>query len=58
MRALIRKHGYSRDKCIRGFAKAFEEGLIVRIRDTGKYSIEEYANIVYCGIKSGKSKRR
>jgi hypothetical protein len=52
MRALIRKHGYKRTKCILGFVKAYEEGIVIRIRDSGRFSIEEYANIIYCNLKA------
>lgn len=51
MRALIRKYGYNRTKCVQGFVKAFEEGIIIRIRDNGRFSIEEYAGIIYCGLR-------
>lgn len=54
MRALIRKHGWSKSKCVRGFVKAYEEGIIIRIRDSGRFTIEEYATIIYCGLKSGR----
>jgi len=29
MRALIRKHGYKRTKCILGFVKAYEDGTVI-----------------------------
>lgn len=52
MRALIRKHGYNRRQCVKGFIKAYNEGIILRMRNTRDQPFEEYARMVYENAKS------
>lgn len=52
MRLMRDKYGYNRDKCVRGFVKAFYEGRVLRMRNIQDTAIEDYAYILFYHMKN------